>query len=210
MDRNLGATTVTTNTVSTLGLLYQWGRKDPFPGSASTSANTEPTLYNASGTIGSTDMINNASTSSLDNAIKNPLTFYTGSDWCSIPNDAFWGGADISSPTDKTMFDPSPAGWRVPSLKGSASPWSKFSTGTFSLDATDLGRTYTDGSFYPVAGYRSSSSGALRSVGGNGRSWSGSPNGSGGYYLLFYSSGVNSASRSARAYGFSVRCVQDK
>jgi len=46
MDRNLGAATVTTNTVSTLGLLYQWGRKDPFPGSSSTSDEEEPTIYN--------------------------------------------------------------------------------------------------------------------------------------------------------------------
>ena len=46
MYRNLGAATVTTNTVSTLGLLYQWGRKDLFLGSSSTSDEEEPTIYN--------------------------------------------------------------------------------------------------------------------------------------------------------------------
>lgn len=33
MDRNLGATSGTLGKVEFLGLLYQWGRKDPFPGS---------------------------------------------------------------------------------------------------------------------------------------------------------------------------------
>ena len=46
MYNNLGAATVTTNTVSTLGLLYQWGRKDLFLGSSSTSDEEEPTIYN--------------------------------------------------------------------------------------------------------------------------------------------------------------------
>ena len=37
MDRNLGATSATPGDVGALGLLYQWGRKDPFPGSSSIS-----------------------------------------------------------------------------------------------------------------------------------------------------------------------------
>ena len=210
MDRNLGATTVTPNTVSTLGLLYQWGRKDPFPGSSSTSANTEPTIYDASG-AGSTSMITTKSTSSLDNAIKNPLTFYTNSsDWCSTPNNAFWGGADISSPSEKTMFDPSPAGWRVPTWKGSASPWSKFSTSTFPWNTTYLGSTYIDGSFYLAAGYRDNRDGALISVGSRGYCWSGAPHGSLGYSLHFRSSIVYSVCNSNRAGGLSVRCIKDE
>ena len=34
MDRNLGATSATSGDVGALGLLYQWGRKDPFSGPA--------------------------------------------------------------------------------------------------------------------------------------------------------------------------------
>ena len=37
MDRNLGATSATPGDVGALGLLYQWGRKDPFLGSSSIS-----------------------------------------------------------------------------------------------------------------------------------------------------------------------------
>ena len=36
MDRNLGATSATPGDVGALGLMYQWGRKDPFLGSSST------------------------------------------------------------------------------------------------------------------------------------------------------------------------------
>jgi len=222
MDRNLGATTTTTNTVSTLGLLYQWGRKDPFPGSASTTNEEEPTIYNASGS-GSTSMIDKTEvsvTSNLPNAIKNPLTYYYGTDassydWYSSDgtyNEALWGGADktLSVPAVKTMFDPSPAGWRVPPFKGSASPWSEFSKTTFTRSDTDYGRTYTDGSFYPAAGCRYYSSGALVSVGSHGGCWSGSPDGSYGYTLNFFGSYVYPAHNYNRAYGFPVRCVQDK
>ena len=35
MDRNLGATSAALGDVGALGLLYQWGRKDPFLGSLS-------------------------------------------------------------------------------------------------------------------------------------------------------------------------------
>ena len=40
MDRNLGATSATPGEVGALGLLYQWGRKDPFLGSTSISSST--------------------------------------------------------------------------------------------------------------------------------------------------------------------------
>ena len=41
MDRNLGATSATPGDVGALGLLYQWGRKDPFLGSSSISDDIE-------------------------------------------------------------------------------------------------------------------------------------------------------------------------
>ncbi len=38
MDRNLGATSATPGKAGAMGLLYQWGRKDPFLGSSSTTS----------------------------------------------------------------------------------------------------------------------------------------------------------------------------
>ena len=49
MDRNLGATSATPGDVGALGLLYQWGRKDPFMGA---SAIAEGTTTQAASTIG--------------------------------------------------------------------------------------------------------------------------------------------------------------
>jgi hypothetical protein len=39
MDRNLGATSTIPGDVGSLGLFYQWGRKDPLPGPSSISSN---------------------------------------------------------------------------------------------------------------------------------------------------------------------------
>ena len=36
MDRNMGAISASPGNIGALGLLYQWGRKDPFLGSSST------------------------------------------------------------------------------------------------------------------------------------------------------------------------------
>ncbi|MFA7115881.1 MAG: fimbrillin family protein [Bacteroidales bacterium] len=193
MDRNLGATTVTPGEVTTYGLYYQWGRKDPFK--------TEGT-------------VTTADASSLSNSILNPSTFYIEAsgvryDWCTTPNDAFWGGAFISSPTEKTIFDPCPAGWRVPAWNGSVSPWSEFTAMNFIWSDTNHGGTYSDGAFYPAAGFRSNSSGALRDLGCRGNYWSGSPNGSYGYNLFFLNGIVIPNDGDYRANGYSVRCVKE-
>ena len=41
--RNLGATSGKEGSVESYGLLYQWGRKDPFPGASSIGSNTPET-----------------------------------------------------------------------------------------------------------------------------------------------------------------------
>ncbi len=40
LDRNLGATSVTPGDVSSYGLYYQWGRKDPFVGAKELGINS--------------------------------------------------------------------------------------------------------------------------------------------------------------------------
>jgi len=219
MDRNLGATTVTTDAASTFGMFYQWGRKDPFPGSSSVTDEEEPTLYDASG-AGSADMIAKeevSASSNLLNSIQNPLTFYYGTkdnnnDWYSVTagthNNALWGGADISAPTEKTIFDPSPAGWRVPTWKSSASPWSEFTKDNF---VWSTGNTYTDGSFYPAAGIRNYNSGIITKVGGRGNFWSGSYDNDNdkAYNLYCNKKNVLMDNSGVMALGFSVRCVKE-
>ncbi len=84
MDRNLGATSYNGPGIETYGLLYQWGRKDGFPGSA-TSASEEPTIYTPANINGTQLILNTASNGSIALSIQNPFTFYVVapgiSDW---------------------------------------------------------------------------------------------------------------------------------
>ena len=230
MDRNLGATAAATSTATdqaaaVSGLLYQWGRKDPFPGANSWSitAGTDPTaVYSASGT--SMNVLTNvqavpssAVPNNLTNAIRNPFIFYKYAaspyDWFVYNNSSYqdntlWGGATISATTfaTKTVFDPCPAGWRVPPWTGSISPWSGYSSNSFfnySILLTGIG-------YYPASGCRNISTGAFDIVGTYGYYWSASPNSTYGYSLSFHSSGsVNPASINNRAVGIAVRCVRE-
>ena len=202
MDRNLGAESATaTDGAKTRGLYYQFGRKDPFVGS------TE--IYDINGTSKSTGATIATGKVTFAKAVQTPATFYTygsgNNDWASPNNYTSKNWNDISESDGKTFFDPCPEGWRLPTK----AEYSNFSTTTFTWDATNSGRTY-NGNWFPAAGYRSSVDGSMSSVGSYGTYWSASPNSENyGYYLLFGSGDVSPAYYYNRAYGFSVRCVQE-
>jgi uncharacterized protein (TIGR02145 family) len=228
MDRNLGATSATAGDVNTMGLLYQWGRKDPFPGSTSFTTATEPTLVGTSRTKATT-----VTGSNLSNSILHPTIYYFGTttnsyDWYSLTasthNDLLWGGAAAGDA--KTIFDPCPAGWRVPSMNKSAityrSPWEQlaYSTGAFTSSSQGYGGTFSNYGwsftynsvgigYYPVSGAFDSSGGMLGVVGSNGYYWAASAISYNGYSLSITNSSVSVLGSTQRAYGFSVRCVQE-
>ncbi|MDR1226965.1 MAG: hypothetical protein LBK47_08735 [Prevotellaceae bacterium] len=63
--------------------------------------------------------------------------------------------------------------------------------------------------FFPAAGYRTYTNGALNSQGGQGNGWSSTQyNGTNGYFLYFNSTASGPAWSDSKAYGFPVRCVQ--
>ncbi|MFT3993876.1 MAG: hypothetical protein QM660_06185 [Dysgonomonas sp.] len=145
MGRNLGALSNTTNNTKSGGLLYQWGRKDPFTGiygeATAVNPNTgalESVLFDANG-VQHADIIKvDAQTAnSLSKSIQNPTTFISGNaghayDWYTnqlytqvgstsrhfLQNDYLWGNDG-----GKTPFDPCPQGWKVPSNISGRSPW---------------------------------------------------------------------------------------
>ena len=218
MDRNLGATSATPGDIGALGLLYQWGRKDPFLGSSSISSNV-----NAASTITwPSSVYSDSSTGTISYATANPSTFitcnYSNYDWyytgSSSTDNTRWTTSDKS----KSIYDPCPAGWRVPD-GGSNGVWSmaKGSSSYFDhfYNDTNEGMNFS-GKFgsastiwMPASGGRSSSDGSLTGVGDNGRYWSASPDDNFAYYLFFYSGGDASPLRgSDRAHGLSVRCLQ--
>ncbi|MBQ7311564.1 MAG: hypothetical protein IJW88_08565 [Alistipes sp.] len=211
MDRNLGATSATPGSVGALGLMYQWGRKDPFLGSSSISSDT---------LVASTGSWNTVSSpSSMDYAEENPTTFIN-SNWYggSVP-----GNGWHTSESAKGLYDPCPVGYRVPD-GGKNGFWatalgtsSSTSTGT-KWDSTNSGRHWTlaDGmtaAWYPAVGFSAlDGDGSLYLVGSSGKYWSASPVPSSSYDaydLNFNDDYVRPAFDSHRSCEQSVRCVRE-
>lgn len=118
MDRNLGAISAEKGDIRSLGLLYQWGRKDPFIPSI------YPKISCTQGDLPSFAYSNNSS-GTIEFSIQNPTTFikhnvenndwlYTGSH--SVDNTRWKSG--------KGVYDPCPAGWYVP-YGGENGIWAK-------------------------------------------------------------------------------------
>ena len=90
---------------------YQWGRKDPMPGSYGNTAQTKP-LYGPDGFV---SFKTQPGPVSMSEAIKNPDIFYTSPvSWNSDDNMYMWGDATLPS-YPKSIYDPSPVGLVVPS-----------------------------------------------------------------------------------------------
>ena len=219
MDRNLGATSATPGDVGALGLLYQWGRKDPFLGSSSISSKIEakstitwPSAVSSNSTNGTIEYATAYPTTFIKYNSSNNDWYYTGS---STTDNTRW----ITSTTTKSIYDPCPAGWRVPD-GGSNGVWSTALGSSLSYygtyDSTNEGMNFS-GKFgsdqtiwYPASGYRYYNDGSLNFVGVDGDCWSASPRSSGTCSLHFSDNGYLAPSYSYnRALGLSVRCLQE-
>ncbi len=125
MDRYLGATSATPGDVGALGLMYQWGRKDPFLGSSSIyeSIQAESTLQKWDSeslqsestqlkwNLVQSDYLNGT----IEYAISHPTSFITmnfnNMDWHYTED----GSTDNTRwQSSKTIFDPCPVGYSVP------------------------------------------------------------------------------------------------
>ena len=218
MDRNLGATSATPGDVGALGLLYQWGRKDPFLGSSSISSSTK-----AKSTLSwPSNVSSNSSNGTIAYATTHPTTFITSND---SNHDWYYTGSSSTDNTrwqsSKTIYDPCPPGWRVPD-GGSNGVWSKAvgSSSSFSdypYDSTNKGMNFS-GKFasastiwYPAAGCMDIGGGSLDGVGYAGSWWAAcTPYDNYACRLYLSSNGdVNLWSRYSRAIGLSVRCLQE-
>ena len=218
MDRNLGATSATPGDVGALGLLYQWGRKDPFLGSSSISSNTLAKSTIAWPSAVSSD----SSTGTIAYATANPTTFITYNDsnydWYYTGSLSTDNTRWTTSSSNKSIYDPCPAGWRVPD-GDSKGVWSKALGSSYenpSYDNTNEGMNFS-GKFgsdqtiwYPASGYRDRSDGSLDYVGSYGSYWSASPSNNNACNLLFnYGGSVYPSNSKFRAYVRSVRCLQE-
>ena len=198
MDRNLGALSATPGDVGALGLLYQWGRKDPFLASASISENTEPAV---AGTA-----INATNGYSLALSIANPTDFYGDA----YPSEDSWGAWSET----KTIYDPCPVGWKVPGKDFWTNAGLEETNENEYWDSTNKGTllpTSISGaqSWYPAAGYNNDD-GSKRGSGVYSNYHSSTFYDSNyAYYLFFSSDLINTEASGDMYYGHSVRAVRE-
>lgn len=251
MDRNLGATSTEHGDPASYGMLYQWGRKDPFPGAATRTVMNDDYTYQVDGEPTLYDIDNNALPSirslaqyhgSLELSIQNPMVFYANTkrdtgeldeynekilvddpitgDWTDVSDDDFWGGVSLH----KSIYDPSPVGYKVPvEYKSGETPYAWLTYATMTWDTEGAGAEQ-DGQWFPATGTRVYASGGLDfPEGSNPYSglWFGTkgkesadletyPTLYGQYMFIVNGRRTFKVNKDRRSQGLSVRCVRDE
>lgn len=124
MDRNVGATTSTLGLVTTQGLQYQFGRKDPFTTSLDYDKNVAVFLRNVR-SDSLPHLFSYEEPLTIAQAIGKPDVFIqrmnlSGGKWCETSEMKYlWGNPEgqaeyFPSLTVKTIYDPCPIGYKVP------------------------------------------------------------------------------------------------
>lgn len=195
--------------------LYQFGRKDAFPGTN--------TLYE------STFVENGGNNISIVNAIQNPGTFYTdGNKWgteyryFNLWSMQTTSQGDASKTLVKTVYDPCPVGFTMPPLKTFSGATTTGKTNTNNKDINALGNWdqgwhfYAKDSsspstvYYPAIGSRTASAGNLYGVKDRGYYWVGVPSSTtAGSNLDIRNTIVIPANNLNRAVGCSIRPVAE-
>ena len=194
---------------------YQWGRSVPTLGPAAYNSTTNATSY---GVLSFANKSNSGG--AYQQGILNPTTFWTKSstpyNWFGTsPYYNLWdancsttGCSDNT--TVKTVYDPSPVGFKIPngnvfSYFSASNVVGSFSNGLkFKKNSSD-----TTGIFFPASGYRYSS-GSIINVSTFGDVWTTATYSYNYAYMLdFASSNVYPQNSNYRAYGFSVCCVAE-
>ena len=147
MDRNLGALVDTGASGDvdplSIGLYYQWGRKDPFPGA------TEFAKSPAGAKVAGTEWTYHKELISTEYSIAHPT------EYASVPevDDGVWNADDPqdlwNAEDKKTIYDPCPPGYRVPLYDKSLPMWAGSDEG-FAFDGNRV--SYGDFHF-TIAGY---------------------------------------------------------
>lgn len=215
--------------------LYQWGRKDAFPGKSG-----QP----AQGTI----TWNAGSNMYMQTIIQNPQNYYTAGYngdgslnaeawfakyytfynlWSMNQKDKVTMNQANSQTVVKTIYDPSPVGFSVPANDAfTGFTENGLNGGRINVDGTDNAQTYnnnfghnfwtnsskTETIFFPATGYREAKDGNIVSYYGNyGDYWTATPTDmNNGSVMGFDVNSVHPLYRNIRAFGFAVRPAAEK
>ena len=239
MDRNLGAMSGEKYSKDALGLLYQWGRKDPFPGGEDVESSIAVKIYDIDNNqvyvkTQERPTYNDHNSTNLQLAIEHPDTFYwaPSSSWPSVDwltdkaalqDNDLWGGKTNA----KTIYDPCPAGWWVPAAGDGWGFRSEYKKGGKLNDDTKYDESYpwyqdydmcigfryktADGKefWFPFGGNMDCTKGTLQSVGGSGMY--NTRTDSSNTVLYENMAWGNPASETGlnRPYGASTRCIKE-
>ena len=209
MDRNLGALVAAPSSgtvpAQAYGLLYQWGRKDPFIGSGG---------GNSAAAFAGTAMTKKGGQLSLDESVKGPTVYGdagSNTNWCTSPNADFWGDKNGS----KTVYDPCPPGYKVPLREDATGLFKTDLTGTASFTYDSANHRFTAGdplAVFPLCGYLETN-GGYSHCGDRGFVWNAHYDSSYSYaaYSQYVYEGPKSATYSQSvARAGSVRCLSEK
>ena len=203
--------------------LYQFGRKDAFPGTDAIAQ-------------GSYSFDNTSGGRSLGHAIQHPENMFRYTeisgyywDWCNATYYNLWSADNIEEIEEsfndnavvKTVYDPCPAGFHMPA----SNAFTGFTTTGQDADTQsqfnvsgdwDMGWNFKAGGsstatvYFPASGYRGCDDGSLYYMGSKGCYWSAVPDlTSSGCSLDFEQGGVTPQNDGTRSYGCSVRPVRD-
>ncbi len=239
MDRNLGAFSAEKYSKESLGLMYQWGRKDPFPGGDDVESSIQRRIYDIDGNqiymkTEERPTYNDNTSTNLQLAIEHPDVYYCAPssswpavDWltdkAALQDNDLWGGKTNA----KTIYDPCPEGWWMPAA---GDGWG------FRSEYKKAGKLNDDGAYdesypwyqdydksigfryrtkegkeywFPLVGNIDPSKGTLQSVGGSALYNTRTDNSN----TVFYESMAwgNPASEAGlnRPYGAATRCIKE-
>ena len=207
--------------------LYQFGRKDAFPGVATSDLKAGSITENAGDNM------------TISNNIQNPDKFYIygSSLWTNYGYYNLWSADNTvtggynqgnDNPVVKTVYDPCPVGFKMPANNAftgfTTTGQNSTSQSEMNVDGTDDWQQWTNNfghNFwtnssktatinFPASGYRDLNDGSLSNFGSNGCYWSAVPSSTyGGCFLNFISGFVSPLDSSTRTYGFAVRAVSE-
>ncbi|MFA5714057.1 MAG: hypothetical protein WC960_07805, partial [Bacteroidales bacterium] len=183
MDRNLGARSNTIGDPRSVGLMYQWGRKDPFVGGTYAYWDRSSTS-NVVMTTSPSGWVDNRTGADVGGtipwAVQHPMSFikaednpkYAGTHWMLANTTAGIWEAD-----SKTIYDPCPKGFKLPengsitTVEGggnsafgalTADNFPTYPAGAESADV--LGRLMQPDVWFPTTGYLAGSNGTINNV----------------------------------------------
>lgn len=220
MDRNLGCCDNSVGSLASTGLLYQWGRKDPFPTYFANGLGKITTLK--TWPIVASD----ATIGTVEYAIAHPTTFIkacSNGDWLYSSSKSNYLGTDRWNDSKKTDYDPCPYGWKV--AKGSPSLWEtatgvgldgeKLSWGNKGMDCEGIFTEEGTPCWYSATGRYLGDSGGCNAIDSQIYIWTSNHPSNLKYAIIFYRNSSSKEyypvySSDKVADGYAVRCVKQQ